>query len=62
MDLQSVTRWWSNVGKAHLHGSNLEGAIHKQDRTLAVEAEQLIKVEERKCQGKVLLIINTIWL
>lgn len=45
MDLQPVTCWWGDVGKAHLGGSNLEDAVHKQDRTLVVEGEELFKVE-----------------
>lgn len=37
VDLQLVTCRWNDVGKAHLYGSNQEGAVHKQDKTLLVE-------------------------
>ena len=44
VDVQLVTCWWNDVGKPHFHGSNSDGTVHKQDKTLVVEAEELIKV------------------
>lgn len=42
--MQLVTCWWNDVGKAHFHASNRDDPVHKQDKTLMVEAEELIKV------------------
>lgn len=41
MYLQLVAVWWNDFGKAHLHGLNQEGAVHKQDGALVFEAEEL---------------------